>query len=82
MAPPTGAVIPPAGAMARPSGAVAAPMGAVTQPTGDSIFRLSQEDGMRYLDKLATYGRFKSAILEEVSRQIGDASHGKDSEDR
>lgn len=38
---------------------------------------LTQEDGMRSLERLRFYGRFRDEIIEEVSRQIGGIAHGK-----
>jgi predicted nucleic acid-binding protein len=42
---------------------------------------LTREGGRRYLKGLRAFGRFRDEIIDEVSRQIGDTSHGKDSED-
>jgi predicted nucleic acid-binding protein len=42
---------------------------------------LTQEEGMRSLERLASYGRFREDILEEVSRQIGGTAHGEGSKD-
>jgi predicted nucleic acid-binding protein len=42
---------------------------------------LAPADGMRFLNRLTSYGRFKSEIIEEVSRQIGGTAHGKKPED-
>jgi predicted nucleic acid-binding protein len=41
---------------------------------------LSRDDGWRCLDRLRTCGRFKNEVIEEVSRQIGDTSHGQSPE--
>ena len=38
-------------------------------------------DGMRSLERLRSYGRFKSEIIEEVSSQIGGMPHGEGPED-
>ncbi len=38
-------------------------------------------DGMRSLERLRSYGRFKSEIIEEISRQIRGIPHGEGSED-
>jgi len=40
---------------------------------------LTPEDGMRCLERLRSFGRFRAEIVEEVSRQIG-GSHGESSE--
>jgi predicted nucleic acid-binding protein len=42
---------------------------------------LTQEDGMRSLERLTAFGRFRDEIIEEVSRQIGGTAHGKGSKD-
>ena len=42
---------------------------------------LTREEGMRFLEKLRSYGRFRNAVIEEVSRQIGGTAHGESSED-
>jgi predicted nucleic acid-binding protein len=41
---------------------------------------LTPQEGMRCLDRLRSFGRFRAEIIEEVSRQIG-GSHGESSED-
>jgi len=41
---------------------------------------LARDAGMRYLERLRAYGRFRDEIIEEVSRQIGDSSHGQSPE--
>ena len=45
---------------------------------------MARDDGVRCLERLRTYGRFKDEIIEEVSRQIGGqtggTSHGKSTE--
>lgn len=42
---------------------------------------LGPRDGMRFLERLERFGRFKAEIIEEVSRQIGGTAHGKEPED-
>ena len=42
---------------------------------------LTREEGVRALDKLSAYGRFRKTVIEEVSRQIGGTAHGESSED-
>lgn len=42
---------------------------------------LSRDDGIRCLEKLRSYGRFKAEVVEEVSRQIGGTAHGESTED-
>ncbi len=41
---------------------------------------LTRDVGMRYLERLRTYGRFSDEIIEEVSRQIGDSANGQSPE--
>jgi predicted nucleic acid-binding protein len=43
---------------------------------------LAPADGMKALERLKAYGRFRDEIIEEVARQIGGASHGESSKDR
>ena len=43
---------------------------------------LKPADGARFLERLRVYGRFRTEIIEEVSRQIGGTAHGESSEDR
>jgi predicted nucleic acid-binding protein len=41
---------------------------------------LARDDGMRYLERLRAYGRFKEEVIAEVAHQIGDGSHGESPE--
>jgi predicted nucleic acid-binding protein len=37
---------------------------------------LTRAAGQRFLEKLRLYGRFRSELIEEVTRQIGETTHG------
>lgn len=41
---------------------------------------LSPADGMRLLERLKIYGRFRDEVIEEVARQLGGTAHGESSE--
>jgi predicted nucleic acid-binding protein len=41
---------------------------------------LTPDAGMRYLERLRAYGRFRDEVIEEVSRLIGESRHGKSPE--
>lgn len=43
---------------------------------------LTAEDGKRLLRGLASYGRFRPTLIEEVLQQIEEISHGKGTENR
>jgi predicted nucleic acid-binding protein len=42
---------------------------------------LTKEEGMRSLERLTSFGRFREDLIEEVARQIGGSAHGEDSKD-
>jgi predicted nucleic acid-binding protein len=42
----------------------------------------TREDGVRSVERLRSFGRFKEEVIEEVLRQIGGMTHGEGSEDR
>jgi predicted nucleic acid-binding protein len=41
---------------------------------------VNPEDGMRCLERLKSYGRFRSEVIAEVRRQIGGIAHGQNTE--
>lgn len=43
---------------------------------------LTKQEGLRALERLRSYGRFRAEIVEEVIRQIKGADHGESSKNR
>jgi predicted nucleic acid-binding protein len=43
---------------------------------------LTRNDGLRVMERLRSYGRFRDQMIEEVARQIGGIDHGEGPKDR